>query len=161
MVPSAGNRYQSVASAWNLRELPNAINPYTPPEIEFEALPWWYRLSPLTVFTVLRFRFGHPIRYYGVVFFLERKDRTTLHAALPSAEANEERMDHLRDEAARVLIPFLQTHRPLHFLLRGRSLSVRMIESYADFRHLKMKPLIVPDAVDLALRTDSKMTAQP
>jgi len=69
---------------------------------------------------------------YGVILFVDPRDETVIHAALPLRKVTEPLISQNVDEARRVLKEFLAVHPGLMPYLRGRPLVVRMISSYED-----------------------------
>jgi hypothetical protein len=117
-------------------------NPYQSPAAVDAIEGWWSRfwkrLRPVPARREPQFEKGEALLCYGVAYLIELNDPSTLHAALPSSEATQERMERLVAEAVRVLPLFLATHPKVHPLLRGRRLCVRMIEIYTDLSMERM-----------------------
>jgi hypothetical protein len=130
-------------------------NPYQSPAALDPVEGWWSRfrkrLRPVPVRREPQFERGEALLCYGVAYLIELNDPSTLHAALPSSEATQQRMEQLVAEAVRVLPLFLATHPKLQPFLRGRRLCVRMIETYADLSTERMpRVMLGSDAVDAA-----------
>ena len=112
------------------------LNPYqTPPSLD-EQPSWWSRVRSLfsgVQDTQTRyFAGGDAIICDGISFFLDPDNPDVVYAASPSAEHTEKRLNLIVSEAIRVLPAFLDDYPELHSLLRGRKLTVRMIDSYCD-----------------------------
>jgi hypothetical protein len=130
-------------------------NPYQSPAAIEAVEGWWSRfwkrLRPAPARRKPQFEKGEALLCYGVAYLIELDDPSTLHAALPSSEATQERMERLVAEAVRVLPHFLATHPKLQPLLRGRRLCVRMIDTYTDLSTERMpRVMLGSDVVDAA-----------
>ena len=80
----------------------------------------------------VQFRRGEMVIVDGIAFYLDPKDSSVLFAASPSAKTTDERMSLVVTESIRVL-PQLFLRRPiLKRLVRGRTLVVRLVGSYAE-----------------------------
>ena len=98
-------------------------NPYAPPRTEFM---FDEKIAPAGMLD--HFLEGEPFIHYGVVYFLDPEDATTIHAALPLVA--KAMVSRNVDEAVRRLPEFLATLPNSLSVVSERSLVIRMIASY-------------------------------
>jgi hypothetical protein len=116
-----------------LNELPN---PYQSPTSFDQVETWWaklrryFRIRPAV--RKVDFTQGDPIICCGIAFFIDPANATVAYAASPSAEVSEQRMNLVVSESLRALPLFLADHPELHACLRGRRLTIRLIDQYLD-----------------------------
>ncbi|WP_345682101.1 hypothetical protein [Novipirellula caenicola] len=121
-------------------------NPYQPPPSVDEAPPsWWQRIrnwfQPGTAAryevgyeaSLLEFLRGRCLFFEGVVFFVDREDRSILHAAIALRVDDPGLVDRSCDEVIRVLEIFFRYYPDIEKGVAGRQLCIRFLRLYTDF----------------------------
>lgn len=113
-----------------------SLNPYEPPAAPNKQVSWWESLlrwlSPPAAKPELQFPDGGKLIVEGIAFYLDMFDATRLYAASPSAVDTEERMNLVVAEAVRTFPIFLRDNPGALPLIRGRKMTVRLIQDYAE-----------------------------
>ncbi|GAA4470681.1 hypothetical protein [Novipirellula rosea] len=121
-------------------------NPYQPPPSVDEAPPsWWQRIRKLFQpgtgaryevgydASLLEFLRGRCLFFEGVVFFVDREDRTLLHAAIALRADEPDLVDRNCEEVIRVFEIFCRHYPDIEKGVTGRQLCVRFLRQYTDF----------------------------
>ncbi|UUO05079.1 hypothetical protein M4951_17015 [Blastopirellula sp. J2-11] len=109
-------------------------NPYQSPlETEYHET-WWSKLRRLFTSPIARptFERGGKILAEGIAFYLDMDDSARLYAASPSTVHTDARLNLVVSEAIRLLPLFLSDNPTLQAYVRGRKLTVRLIDTYAS-----------------------------
>lgn len=134
--PAEPCRYPTeIAEAHCVNQRPNPYLPPTPtPETPRSPSAIGRLLRELPIVRTLAFRRGDVSIIGGIAFYVDPKNTSLLFAASPSAVVTDERLDLVVSEAIRNLDNLLSPHRGLRRFLRGRTLAVRLTETYNDAR---------------------------
>ncbi|EMI16803.1 hypothetical protein RMSM_06272 [Rhodopirellula maiorica SM1] len=121
-------------------------NPYqSPPSVDEAPPSWWQRIrhwfQPQAEAryevgddaSLLEFLRGRCLFFEGVVFFVDRGDRTILHAAIALRSDDRELVDRSCAEVVRVLQIFFRYYPDIEKGVTGRQLCVRFLRLYTDF----------------------------
>lgn len=111
-------------------------NPYQSPRITEVHDTWWAKVCRLftspTLAPRVRFEDGDKVITGGIAFYLDLEDSSRLLAASPSSVETDERLNLVVAEAIRAFPLFLRNNPSLLPIVRGRKLSVRLIQAYSD-----------------------------
>ncbi len=123
----------------------SSLNPYQSPapENQCRATFWVRVLDFFRGNDGIRSRFlaGEGLFQFGVLFFVNPDDMTTIHAAIPLSETSEPRMMLAINEVKTELVKMLYKYKELQDDLRGRQLCVRFIHDYRDLEHQVCDPV--------------------
>ncbi|WP_372720324.1 hypothetical protein [Novipirellula sp.] len=126
-----------------MTESPNPYQP--PPSVDEAPLSWWQRIRKLFQpgtepryevgydASLLEFLRGRCLFFEGIVFFVDREDRTLLHAAIALRADEPDLVDRSCDEAIRVFEIFCRHYPDIEKGVAGRQLCVRFLRLYTDF----------------------------
>lgn len=113
------------------------LNPYQSPNYEqpasrslFSRLGEFFFGSPSQLKRLLR---GEPIIQYGVMFFIDTENESTIYAAVPIYKVTDKLVDLAVQEAVRELNKLVAEHEELQQGFSERKLSIGIVATYSDY----------------------------